>query len=127
MPDLQMATLADSATLMKILWFITVLALLVERALSLVFEHPIWTKMENTFETKGFKEVVAFALCWIISNKAGFDAFGIMFTLPPGRFGMILTACMIAGGSKGMVKLMRDVLGVGKVPMPVKSTRRSGS
>src|ERR1043166_8003056 len=127
MPDLQLATLADSATLMKILWFITVLALLVERALSLVFEHPAWTRMENTCESKGFKEVVAFALCWVISNTAGFDAFGIMFTRPPSAFGIVLTACMIAGGSKGMLKLVRDVLGVGKVPAGVRATRRSGS
>lgn len=124
MPDLSAATLADSATLAKILWFIAVLSLLVERSLSLAFEHRVWIAMEKTFNGSGLKEVVATGLSWSICNNASFDAFGLMFTRPPSTFGMVLTACMIAGGSKGMLKLMRDVLGVGKAAGAAPTGRR---
>jgi len=125
MPDMTAATLADSQSLIKILWFVTVLALLVERALSLVFEHRLWVAMERTFVSSGLKEVVVALLCWVICSGAGFDAFGIMFSRPPSPFGVVLTAFVIAGGSKGMLRLMRDGLGVGK-PAIVNSAVRTG-
>lgn len=125
MPDLELARLADWTVLVKILWFVTVLALLVERALSLVFEHRLWTALERDFTGTGLKEVVATGLCWSLCRTAQFDAFGIMFSRPPSTFGLLLTAGMIAGGSKGMLKLMRDVLGVAKPPAAAPVLRRS--
>lgn len=125
MPDLEAARLADWSVLVKILWFVTVLALLVERALSLVFEHRFWIALERDFTGSGLKEVIATVLCWSMCATAGFDAFGIMFSRPPSVFGLVLTACMIAGGSKGMLKLMRDVLGVAKNPVPAAARKRA--
>jgi len=127
MPDLEMARLADWSALVKILWFVTVLSLLVERALSLVFEHRVWIALERDFTGAGLKELVAVLLSWSMVRTAGFDAFGLMFARPPSTFGLLLTAGMIAGGSKGMVKLMRDVLGVTKTSAAVPGVRRTRS
>ena len=87
---------------------IVVLALFVERALALLFEHRWFIK---NFDQKGVKEPVAFLVAIAVTVFLKFDALSIVIlqervTVP----GMVLTAAVVAGGGKGAVKLFRDVL-----------------
>jgi hypothetical protein len=94
----------------EVLGTIVILSLIVERALAPFFE---WNKFLQFHETKnGSKEpiaiVVSIALVWIY----GFDALAIIFSEENSSwYGYILTGSIIAGGSKGSVKLFREWLG----------------
>lgn len=96
----------------KILWVLVVLAFMVERALSVLFEHRAWVQLEDRFRLKGLKELVAVLLAYQLAAWSGFDALALMFHQPSGRRTLLLTALIVAGGSKGAVKLMQDVLGI---------------
>ena len=88
---------------------IVVLSLVVERALALVFEQRLFVKR---FGGSPIKEVIAFALSLVVCLKWQFDA--LSMTILSDRIsviGQVVTAAIIAGGSKGSIKLFRDVLG----------------
>lgn len=113
------------------------LSLIIERALALLFESrpfidltedgnvlvkmkgidkekepELYARYINRRKRKGLKEmvslVVSVTVCWLIH----FDAISIVFehigktTIP----GYILTGAVVAGGSKGIMKLFRDWL-----------------
>ncbi len=90
---------------------IVLLSFLIERALSIVFENRfllerVWKKAH------GLKEVVAFAVALIVCITWDFDAISmIILTDHTSIPGEIITAGIVAGGSKGSVKLFRDVFG----------------
>lgn len=94
----------------EVLATIVVLSFFVERALALLFEHK-WFVAK--FRDKGLKEPIAFLVAFLLCRKWQFDGVSIVVlsdsvTLP----GMLLTAGVIAGGSKASVKLFHDVLEV---------------
>ena len=98
----------DWEVLAEVLTTITVLAFFVERALSLVFEHRIFVAKLNE---KGLKEPIAFIVSLVVVSYWGFDALGIIMHADKTTFwGYIITAAIIAGGSKASIKLFHDVL-----------------
>ncbi len=99
-----------------ILWIIVVLSFMVERALAVLFEHRLWLRLETQFQLKGLKELVAVLLTYQLGARTGFDALALMFHQPSVLQTRLVTALIIAGGSKGAVKLMQDVLGIKKPP-----------
>ena len=99
----------NQEVVVEVLSMIILLALIIERALSVLFEwRPLLEKLNN----KGIKEPVALivSLAVVISYK--FDALAILFTDESNSyFGYFVTAAVIAGGSKGAIKLFRDWMG----------------
>ncbi|HVN75411.1 MAG TPA: hypothetical protein VMT19_03775 [Thermoanaerobaculaceae bacterium] len=93
----------------EVLGAIVVLSMFVERALALVFEQKLFVKR---FGGSPIKEIIAFAVSLVVCLKWQFDA--LSMTILSSRvsvIGQVVTAAIIAGGSKGSIKLFRDVLG----------------
>jgi hypothetical protein len=89
---------------------IVVLAFMLERALSLLFEHRFFV---NNLDEKGFKEPIALGLAFVVCRYWQFDAISVVILRETVTWhGELITAAVIAGGSKGAVKLFHDVLGV---------------
>lgn len=100
----------DYALLGEVFGVLLFLAFFVERALSLVFESDLYNPLHN----KGLKSwialLVAFLICYIIH----FDMLAIVFHNEKLTIlGLLLTAMVIAGGSKGVIVFTHDVL---KIP-----------
>ena len=93
----------------EVLSMIILLALIIERALSVLFEwRPLLEKLDN----KGVKEPVVLVVSFAIVVIYKFDALAILFTNESNSyFGYFVTAAVIAGGSKGAIKLFRDWMG----------------
>lgn len=85
----------------------TMLALLIERALSILFEAK---KLEGVFT--GWKEVLAVIVAWVICYLYELDLLATMFDKDIAFLGTSVTSMAIAGGGKGFVKLFHDVLDV---------------
>ena len=93
----------------EVLTAIVVLAFLLERALAPLFENRWWLAR---FDDKVSKELIAFALALVVCLRWQFDAVSmIVLTAKTSPLGEVLTAAVIAGGSKASIKLFRDVLG----------------
>ena len=87
---------------------VAILAVFVERGLSLVFEHPWW--LATADRLKGSKEIVALGLCYGICRYLGFDAISLVVGHPDAHTaGLWITAATIAGGTKGSSKLFVDL------------------
>lgn len=88
---------------------IVVLSMFVERSLILVFEHKLY---KEKLSGKGFKALIAFVSSFLICKFWDFDAVSIIFYKDQTViWGHLLTAGVIAGGSKGSIKLFQDVMG----------------
>tara|TARA_A100001391_G_scaffold111468_2_gene74815 strand:- start:18 stop:407 length:390 start_codon:yes stop_codon:yes gene_type:complete len=97
-------------TLAEALIVVVVLSFVIERALSLVFEHR---KFIERFDEANVKEVIALGVSLGVVMKWQFDLISIIFIGEKNTFlGYLITAGVIAGGSKGAVKLFHDVLGM---------------
>jgi len=97
-------------TLAEALAVVVVLSFVVERALSLVFEHR---RFIERFDESNVKELIALCVSLGVVIKWKFDLISIIFIGDKNTFlGYIITAGVIAGGSKGAVKLFHDVLGM---------------
>jgi hypothetical protein len=93
----------------EVLGAIVLLSMFVERALALLFEQKLFVKR---FGGSPIKEIIAFAVSLVVCLKWKFDA--VSMTILSDRIsaiGQVVTAGIIAGGSKGSIKLFRDVLG----------------
>ena len=100
----------DWEQLTETLAAVVVLAFIVERALALVVEHRAFV---SRFNRKGLKEFLALALALYVCWQWDFDAVSVVLTNEENTFvGQLLTAAVIAGGSKAALKLFRDVLQV---------------
>lgn len=99
----------NSDVVLEVLGTIVLLSLLIERFLSPFFEwRHILTKIKN----KGYKEPIAFAVSFVVIYAYQFDALAIIFSEEKNSImGYLITAGIIAGGSKGSIKLFRDFLG----------------
>jgi len=99
----------DWEVLAEILATIVVLSFFIERALSLLFEHRFFVK---GLAQKGLKEPIAFVVSLLVVRYWGFDALAILFKSDTATWwGYIITAAIIAGGSKASIKLFHDVMG----------------
>lgn len=93
----------------EVLATIVVLAFLVERALSPLFESERFLKLDP----KGLKEVIAFIVSLVVCVAWKIDALSVILHGEKVRvIGEVLTAGVIAGGSKASLKLFRDVMGI---------------
>ena len=100
----------DWEQLLEVLTALIVLSFVVERALSIVFEHKLFVRM---FRDRGFKEPIAFALSFLICWRWDFDIVSVLMTSETtSLLGQAITAAVIAGGSKASIKLFHDVWNV---------------
>jgi hypothetical protein len=100
----------DFAVLAEVLITIIVLSFLVERALSLLFEHRLFVAR---FAARGVKEPIAFLTSLGVVAYWQFDAVGVILHADQASpWGYALTAGIIAGGSKASIKLFHDLMNV---------------
>jgi hypothetical protein len=100
----------DWDRLFEVLAAVTVLAFFLERALALLFESR-WFLAR--LDDKGVKELIAFLLAAFVCWYWHFDAVSMVIlaertSLP----GSLVTAAVIAGGSKASIHLFQNILGV---------------
>jgi hypothetical protein len=99
----------DWEQLLEVLIAIVVLAFIVERALSIVFEHRYFVPR---FGKAGVKEPIAFAVAYFICWRWNFDVLSVLLRAEEmSIIGYAITAAVIAGGSKASIKLFHDVIG----------------
>jgi hypothetical protein len=90
----------------EVIGAIAILSIFVERALAPVFE---WRIILDKIKNKGFKEPIALAASFLVVYLYKFDAMAVIFTQEKNSIlGYVITAAVVAGGSKGSVKLFRD-------------------
>ena len=95
---------------------LVILSLILERALSLVFE---WGGWRDWIRTKHLRAPIAFAAAYTMCVSGQFDVLAAISTEVNGYQGMLsigtfVTAAVIAGGSKGAILLFQGVLGFGR-------------
>ena len=91
----------DGERLLEVLGGIVILSMFIERSLSLAFEH----RWFMPFVEKGVKEPIAFAVSFAVCRYWDFDALSIVFVQEHTQFwGHLLTAGIVAGGSKGAMQ-----------------------
>lgn len=99
----------DWDRLLEVIFTVVAISIFLERALSLLFEHR-WFIAK--LDKKGFKEPIAFACALAICRLWEFDALSMIILQDKVTLlGEIITAGVIAGGSKGSVALFRTYLG----------------
>jgi len=101
----------DYGALQESFVFLLVLAFFIERSLAVVFELGLW---QGTLDRPGVKEGVAVVVSSAVCKWAHFDAYATLFGQESVFLSQALTALLVAGGSKGAMKLMQEVLGVRK-------------
>jgi hypothetical protein len=92
---------------------VTILAFMVERSLALIFE---WDLYEKYIDPKWpfLKEFIALGFSFGVCYWGKFDAYAEVVGQPSGLISQILTGLLVAGGSKGAIKLVQGYLGVTK-------------
>jgi hypothetical protein len=104
LPDL------SSTDIPAILWTLVVMSVFIERALSVVFEHRAYLRY---FDEKGLKELISFLASLIACYAYRFDAFGLLMgRADAGLVGLVLTAAVVAGGSKASMSMFHQLLNV---------------
>jgi hypothetical protein len=115
----------DSSAIFDAIMFLTMMALILERSLALIFEQKHISKM---LSGKGIKEILAFCLCFFVCKEWSIDVISMMLKMEPGKtLGFIITAAAIAGGSKASIKLFQDVIGIGKMRKEIVSNEQQNS
>ena len=100
----------DWAQLFEVMAAVVVLSFVVERGLALVFEHRWYVAK---FKETGLKAPIAFGVSLLICAGWNFDLISVLLRSEQvGLPGMVLTAGVIAGGSKASIKLFRDLMDV---------------
>lgn len=104
------------------LGLIVVLSLVLERALSVVFEWGVW---DVWLAKKSLRTPLALVASYVVCYALQFDILVVIGKQDPPVFkvfgiGTFLTAATIAGGSKGAITLFQDVLGFAKGGNPEK-------
>ena len=103
-PDMSPEFFRILAALVKLV----ILAMLLERALVLVFDYRWFRGKISNF---GFKSPIAFLVSWAVCASYDFDVLGVLFdeskTTPMGIF---ITAAIVAGGSAGAITLFQGVM-----------------
>lgn len=93
----------------QVILTISVIAIFVERALSVLFGWRVYMERAGG---KGLKEPIAFLFSAFVVWTYDFDAMAIVLKQDSSNWiGLLITTGIIAGGSKGSVKLFQDFLG----------------
>ena len=88
---------------------IGVIAIFVERALSILFG---WRVFIDKAKDRGLKEPIAFLFSGFVVWTYGLDAMAVLLKQGDSTWiGLLVTTGIVAGGSKGSIKLFQDVLG----------------
>jgi hypothetical protein len=98
----------NAEQLLKTLTAVIILSLFLERALALVFENR-W--LVERLSGRGLKEPVAFVASFLVCQHWRFDAVSGLFNRPSDTFGFMITAAIVAGGSKASIVLFQNVIG----------------
>ncbi len=97
-----------SEVVFEVFGAIILLAIMIERGLSVVFEHRFILPL---IQDKGLKEIIAFAVSYLVVHHVSFDALAIIFSQEKQSIiGYLVTAAVIAGGSKGSMAIFADWL-----------------
>lgn len=99
----------------EVLTTIVILSMIVERFLALIFEsRPFIDFMAKNEKRNGLKELISFVLSVVLCFVWKFDAVTIIMVSNDKMtvYGMILTGGIVAGGTKGSIKLFKDWLGL---------------
>lgn len=97
----------DWDVLAQLLATIIVLAFFVERALAILFEHRWYV---DHLKGKGLSEPIAFGVSFLAVRYWEFDALSVLFDKDEHFFlGYVITAAIVAGGSKASIKLFHDI------------------
>lgn len=100
----------DGERLLDVMTTVVVLSFLVERALAVLFENRWFV---DRFDSKGVKEPISVLVAFAICRYWDFDAVSVILMRERTHFfGHLVTAGIIAGGSKASVKLFHDVLNI---------------
>ena len=100
----------DWDQLLEVMAAVVVLSFVVERGLALIFEHRWYVAR---FKQTGLKAPIAFGVSLLICINWDFDLVSVLLKSEAvGFVGMLLTAGVIAGGSKASIKLFRDLMDV---------------
>jgi hypothetical protein len=105
-------TLPDLSTtdIPAILWTLVVMSVFVERVLSLVFEHRAYLQY---LDGRGLKELISFLVSLVACHQYGFDALALLMGKTEGNWvGLMLTAGVVAGGSKASIGMFHQLLNV---------------
>jgi hypothetical protein len=87
---------------------VVLMAFIVERALAVLFESRFFIKR---WKEKSLKELIAFAVAVLVCWYWKFDAVSMIFLKENvTMLGMVITGGVVAGGSKGSMKLFHDVM-----------------
>jgi hypothetical protein len=93
----------------EVLAGIVILAFVLERGLALLFETRFFIERA---QGKNLKELIAFVLSVIVCWYWDFDAISMIFLKEKTTLiGIVVTGGVIAGGSKGAIRLFKDIMG----------------
>jgi hypothetical protein len=110
----------DGERLIEVIFTIIVLSFFVERALSILFESRFYI---HRFQGKSLKELIAFGVSALICWQWQFDALSILLVQEKTSvYGEVITGAIIAGGTKGSVKLFHDLLNIKSQAEEAKNT-----
>ncbi len=104
----------DWALLFELLALIIVLSFVIERALALFFESKLFVQFSliRKKENKGdFKSLIAFVVSAVLTMLCQIDLVAVLMSHEHSSlFGELITAAVIAGGSKASIRLFKDIL-----------------
>ena len=106
---------------------LVILSLILERALSVVFE---WGGWRDWIRAKHLRAPIALAAAYWMCIWGQFDVLAAISTKVDGyqgyfSFGTLVTAAVIAGGSKGAILLFQGVLGFGRDAVNARVTAKA--
>ena len=106
---------------------LVILSLILERALAVVFEWSVWREW---LVAKKLRAPIALGVAYVICIWADFDVLSVLFAKENGysgdfSLGPLITAAVIAGGSKGAILLFQGVLGFGRDAVKARVEARS--
>lgn len=81
-------------------------AVFLERALALVFQSKYY---ERYLGNKGLKPAIAFIICYLVVRQYDFDVFSLVLNRGSFFWGPVITAGVIAGGSKGVISIWQKI------------------
>lgn len=99
------------------LLLVVVLAMLLERALALVFEYHWFRRLSARFP--GLKTPIALLVSWFTCQHIRFDILARLFFPAPDassstEIGVLITSAVVAGGSAAAITLFQGVLHFGR-------------
>ena len=108
---------------------LVILSLILERALAVVFE---WGGWREWLAKKKLRAPIALGVAYAICLWADFDILSVLFAKDKGysedySLGPLITAAVIAGGSKGAILLFQGVLGFGRDAVKARVEAKSKS